>query len=202
MYCAFESPSRSTCISNCVRRTGRAGSGLPQFGFPRLTIDPHFRTINRAWRCQGNALADSLNPAGCYASPKCSRRASQKERLLADALDCGERGCCGALAASYRNCVPLDPARSGRWGKATPYRTGAERAPIVVNFSYSVSGRFRLFAIRNDLLSGTGATISSAKMTRRVSLTYPAWLQIAKQSVRAAFPRSAPSLEAGSFVRG
>ena len=54
-----------------------------------------------------------------------------------------------------RNCVPLnDPARSGRWGKATPYRTGAERAPIVANFSYSVSGRFRLFAIRNDSISG------------------------------------------------
>ena len=32
----------------------------------------------------------------------------------------------------------------------------AERAPIVVNFSYSVSGRFRLFAIRNDPTRSSG----------------------------------------------
>ena len=67
-------------------------------------------------------------------------------------------------AASYRNCVPLnDPARSGRWGKATPYRTGAERAPLVVNFSYSVSGRFRLFAIRNDSISGNGSGTNTSE---------------------------------------
>jgi len=69
-------------------------------------------------------------------------RLTGKEWLLADALDCGVKEVVVVWAASCRNCVPLnDPARSGRWGKATPYRTGAERAPIVANFSYSGSER-------------------------------------------------------------
>jgi hypothetical protein len=57
--------------------------------------------------------------------------------------------------AGIETAFHKDPARSGRWGKATLCRIGAERAPIAVNFSYSVSGGLRLFAIRNDLLSGT-----------------------------------------------